>query len=95
MANCVGKENYRFFFWFLVTVTLNAIYISGSTLCFLAIEGWDGSVAPVSIVIFTILLLISLLGLACYHCYLVAINVTTHEQVIELIGSSKIPNNER
>ena len=81
MGNCVGKYNYAYFFWFLVAVCLNCVYICGSIIYYLVIEGWDGGVLAVSVLIFTALIFVSLAGLLCYHFWLVWVNLTTHEQV--------------
>jgi palmitoyltransferase ZDHHC9/14/18 len=83
-GNCIGKNNYKWFFWFLLSVTLNCLYVCGSSIYFFMNEiqpEYGLSLVPVAIALFTGFLMLSLGSMVGYHCWLTARNITTHEQV--------------
>ncbi|KAJ3129183.1 Palmitoyltransferase zdhhc9 [Irineochytrium annulatum] len=93
MANCVGKRNYRHFFGFLCLVTLLDAFVWCGSIAQLIIEamdlGVDGAFTDVLekhpgvtvIAVFTMVLGLSFLGMTPFHCWLVAMNMTTHEHI--------------
>jgi palmitoyltransferase ZDHHC9/14/18 len=95
-GTCIGARNYRFFFAFVTSTSLYAIY----TAAMMALRmGLDVRNAPGSgtdafadglgrsyylsliMLIYSLLILCMVGGLSTYHCSLVASNMTTHEDM--------------
>ncbi|KAF7992647.1 hypothetical protein HCN44_004991 [Aphidius gifuensis] len=83
--NCIGRRNYRFFFFFLVSLSLHMLSIFGLCLYFLLhnkqkIGEVETTVAMILMGV-VILLFIPILGLTGFHVVLVSRGRTTNEQV--------------
>ncbi|KAI8812725.1 DHHC palmitoyltransferase-domain-containing protein [Cladochytrium replicatum] len=94
MANCIGKRNYRFFFAFLVSCLLLDIYVFAWSVAYIVILIRSGprqfrdffdvlAHHPVVLllILFTFLMMFSLLGMVAYHSWITSENLTTHEQL--------------
>ncbi|CAL8129661.1 unnamed protein product [Orchesella dallaii] len=83
--NCIGRRNYRFFFMFLMSLSVHMISIFSLCLIFL-LQHMDNMSDPQPIVAVTVMVIISLLfipifGLTGFHIILVSRGRTTNEQV--------------
>ncbi|XP_062870821.1 palmitoyltransferase ZDHHC8B [Trichomycterus rosablanca] len=83
--NCIGRRNYRFFFLFLLSLSVHMVLIfSGGLLYVLDHLGglWELHAAiTLSIMSISAFFLIPVIGLACFHLVLVMRGRTTNEQV--------------
>lgn len=93
--NCVGKRNYRYFFFFLVALSLHMLYVfalcfvyvwSGSETVFRKMSSRDHVLSPPYLCAIVLLALCAVLcvpviGLTIFHLVLVARGRTTNEQV--------------
>lgn len=83
--NCIGRRNYRFFFFFLITLSIHMMSIF--TLCLIFVLKNKDKLAQVesivALVLMTIvvLLAIPIFGLTGFHMVLVSRGRTTNEQV--------------
>ncbi|XP_032437474.1 palmitoyltransferase ZDHHC18-like isoform X1 [Xiphophorus hellerii] len=90
VGNCVGKRNYRFFYSFIVSLSLLTAFIFGCVTTHLALRAKGGkglmfalqespgSAVELAICFFSVW---SILGLSGFHTYLVASNLTTNEDI--------------
>lgn len=89
VGNCVGKRNYRYFYMFIVSLSLLCIYVLACSLTHLILLSKEDSIieackkSPMSFVVFMICFLSiwSILGLAGFHTFLTAVNLTTNEDL--------------
>lgn len=94
LNNCVGRQNYRYFFLFLISVFSICLYIcilSISHLVWVYSERTEFGESfldvlrqiPVSMAlsIYTFVFTWSIGSLLAFHCYLVSKNMTTHEKL--------------
>lgn len=99
IGNCVGRRNYKWFVYFVLSTNWNLFYVAGmSLLCLILIamdiddDKAEGSMdkffqavkkAPVALglLVFCGFTLLSVSGLACYHCFLSWTAQTTHEHI--------------
>ncbi|XP_028030125.1 palmitoyltransferase ZDHHC5-like [Bombyx mandarina] len=82
--NCIGRRNYRFFFFFLISLSIHMLSIFGLSLYFIMKHKNLTQVEPiVSMVIMGViaLLAIPIFGLTGFHMVLVSRGRTTNEQV--------------
>jgi len=88
--NCIGKRNYRYFFWFIVLLSIHIVSVIVLTVLF--ILSGKGQL-PVAILIISIagLSAIPVFGLTGFHIGLVAMGRTTNEQVTGKFGSGHNP----
>ncbi|XP_063287940.1 palmitoyltransferase ZDHHC9 [Pelobates fuscus] len=89
VGNCVGKRNYRYFYLFILSLSLLTIYIFAFNIVYVAlntlqvgflntIKESPGTVLEVFICFFT---LWSVVGLTGFHTFLVSLNQTTNEDI--------------
>ncbi|XP_037120612.1 palmitoyltransferase ZDHHC18-like isoform X1 [Syngnathus acus] len=90
VGNCVGKRNYRFFYAFIVSLSFLTAFIFGCVATHLTMRAQDGqsllyalqespgSAVELVICFFSVW---CILGLSGFHTYLVAVNLTTNEDI--------------
>ncbi|CAG9857284.1 unnamed protein product [Phyllotreta striolata] len=83
--NCIGRRNYRFFFFFLISLSLHMISIFTLSLIFILKSGVNYT-KPQPIIAMVLMALVALLsipifGLTGFHMVLVSRGRTTNEQV--------------
>ncbi|ODN03408.1 putative palmitoyltransferase ZDHHC8 [Orchesella cincta] len=83
--NCIGRRNYRFFFMFLMSLSVHMIAIFSLCLIYL-LQHMDNMSEPSTIIAVSVMVIISLLfipifGLTGFHIILVSRGRTTNEQV--------------
>eukprot|EP00112_Aurelia_sp_Birch-Aquarium-sp1_P005059 Seg1574.13 transcript_id=Seg1574.13/GoldUCD/mRNA.D3Y31 product="Palmitoyltransferase ZDHHC5" protein_id=Seg1574.13/GoldUCD/D3Y31 len=88
--NCIGKRNYRYFFYFIFTLSIHIISIVTLTVLFI-LSGKGNIVVPIIIIIISGLAAIPVFGLTGFHMGLVAMARTTNEQVTGKFGSGHNP----
>lgn len=89
VGNCVGRRNYRYFYMFIISFSLLCIYVLAGSLTHLILLSKESNIVeackatPASVVVFLICFISvwSILGLAGFHTFLTAVNLTTNEDL--------------
>lgn len=89
VGNCVGKRNYRYFYMFILTFSLLCIYVLACSLTHIilltkekdVIRACEESPASVCVILICFVSVWSILALAGFHTYLIAVNLTTNEDL--------------
>lgn len=90
VGNCVGRRNYRYFYIFLVSLTILCFLIIGCSITHLIliaeneetfVVAIEKSPASVAISVFCFFIVWSIMGLAGYHTYLTFSSMTTNEAI--------------
>jgi len=89
VANCVGKRNYRYFYMFLVSLSLACMYILACNIAHIvlksqkipladAVKSTPATIVEAVICFFSMWSIICLCG---YHTYLIASEISTNEDI--------------
>lgn len=89
VGNCVGRRNYRYFYMFILSFSLLCIYVLACSLTHLILLSKESNIieackeSPASVCVFLICIISvwSILGLAGFHTFLTAVNLTTNEDL--------------
>ncbi|CAH8453294.1 unnamed protein product [Heterobilharzia americana] len=85
LNNCIGRRNYRYFFSFLLSLTLHMIIVFGVSVTYVLMRTNQLShykvIIAIGVLILVGLLLLPVLGLTGFHIFLVSKGRTTNEQV--------------
>lgn len=89
VGNCVGRRNYRYFYMFIISFSLLCIYVLACSLTHLILLSKETNIieackiSPASVYVFLICFISvwSILGLAGFHTFLTAVNLTTNEDL--------------
>uniref|UniRef100_A0A8C4QW03 Palmitoyltransferase n=1 Tax=Eptatretus burgeri TaxID=7764 RepID=A0A8C4QW03_EPTBU len=89
VGNCVGKRNYRFFYMFVLSLSLLTVYIFAFIIVHIALLSQHGGFlnalkdSPASVLeaVVCFFSVWSIIGLSGFHTYLVASNQTTNEDI--------------
>lgn len=102
VGNCVGKRNYRYFYFFLCSLVLLCIFIFACNVVKLvymsrmengvlaAMKDSPATLLQLFICFFSVW---SILGLCGYHSYLIAMNLSTNEDLKKSYSSKKCSKN--
>ncbi|KAI8898367.1 DHHC palmitoyltransferase-domain-containing protein [Globomyces pollinis-pini] len=90
MGNCIGKNNYVYFFWFLFFSSINSVMMF--IICVIYLSSfpnytWIFEAVPFGLSIVSGCIMWSLVGMFIYHFYLVTRNVTTREDVKQMYSN--------
>jgi len=88
LGNCIGRRNYRFFYWYLVTLTLHMVYAFSCSLIYIIhLTNQDrfnltdrDIVTSIVICALIFVFLFFVCGLTIFHTYLISNGRTTYEQ---------------
>lgn len=92
--NCIGKQNYRYFFFFIFLLSIHILFVISQTVVFVMKHSGkpiNKIIPPIIILIISALALFPVVGLALFHMGLVALGRTTNEQVTGKFGSGHNP----
>ena len=92
VANCVGKRNYRFFYLFLISLSLLCLYIITFNVVHIVLRTQEKILVEVikdtpATIIEMIICFFSMWSILClcgYHTYLISLEVSTNEDVIDI-----------
>ncbi|KAJ3562822.1 hypothetical protein NPX13_g8420 [Xylaria arbuscula] len=99
--NCVGRRNYRYFFTFVTSTTIMAVYLIGISFAQIAIYAREGDISfgeavgysriSLTLIIYSIIGLLYPAALTGYHLFLMARGETTRE----FLNSHKLLKQDR
>ncbi|KRZ08946.1 putative palmitoyltransferase ZDHHC14 [Trichinella zimbabwensis] len=97
VGNCIGKRNYRYFFIFIVSLSLLCVYLFACVMVHIVLatkqknflEFIQESPGSVVVALICFLSIWSVLGLTGFHSYLITANQTTNEDLKDSFGSKK------
>uniref|UniRef100_A0A8C5LMQ3 Palmitoyltransferase n=1 Tax=Jaculus jaculus TaxID=51337 RepID=A0A8C5LMQ3_JACJA len=92
VGNCVGKRNYRYFYLFILSLSLLTIYVFAFNIVYVALKSLKigfletlketpGTYPPLAVFLICFFTLWSVVGLTGFHTFLVALNQTTNEDI--------------
>ncbi|CAO2622382.1 Palmitoyltransferase ZDHHC9 [Lemmus lemmus] len=89
VGNCVGKRNYRYFYLFILSLSLLTIYVFAFNIVYVALKslkiGFLETLKETPLTVLEVLIcfftLWSVVGLTGFHTFLVALNQTTNEDI--------------
>jgi len=100
VGNCIGKRNYRYFLIFLITITIESVYVVAFSVLDLIfrtnangsdVEGLIKSLEQNPVCLIYIIYGLAVFGLvgslAFFHCNLITINQTTYEHTKQTYSS--------
>ncbi|OON13746.1 DHHC zinc finger domain protein, partial [Opisthorchis viverrini] len=89
LNNCVGRRNYRYFFLFLLTLSIHMVAVFVVTLLFLLESEFPlvyySNIICIIILVLTGLCFFPVVGLLGFHMFLISRGVTTNEQLIRTL----------
>ncbi|KRX38956.1 Palmitoyltransferase ZDHHC9 [Trichinella britovi] len=97
VGNCIGKRNYRYFFIFIVSLSLLCVYLFACVMVHIVLatkqknflEFIQESPGSVVVALICFLSIWSVLGLTGFHSYLITANQTTNEDLKNSFGSNE------
>ncbi|ESN91995.1 hypothetical protein HELRODRAFT_104126, partial [Helobdella robusta] len=83
--NCIGRRNYRFFFFFLFFLTIHIANTMGFSIAYIIHNSANlaeaRAILLIIVIVICVLLFIPITGLMFFHVYLICRGRTTNEQV--------------
>jgi len=90
MGNCIGARNYRMFVIFLWSTSFGCFYVIGVSI-FQILHNMEGHFEigqaftqdpfSVSLIVYSVIIILSVGGLAIYHCFLIGSGKSTYEAI--------------
>lgn len=101
VGNCVGRRNYRYFYVFLVAISVDCIFVCGCSVTTIVMRSLDADFvtalkqSPTSLLVAVVAFfsMWSVLGLAGFHTFLAACNLTTNEDIKNAYSKSSEQKN--
>lgn len=100
VANCVGKRNYRFFYLFLVSLSLYTLFILSCNVAHVVLLAQEMTFVEAikktpATVIETVICFFSMWSIFClcgYHTYLISSEISTNEDIKESFSNKRNSN---